>query len=75
MTLGLKAFRQKAHAGVTERSIAGDIGAALRQAGSDYWAVPIEMATGYRAHHVLGTPSERALNEGDLIHVEFGAVH
>lgn len=72
---GLEVFRQSARVGATERSIASGIESALRQSGSDYWAVPIEMASGDRAHHVHGTPSERVLNEGDLIHVEFGAVH
>lgn len=72
---GLQAFRQSTRAGVTEHRVASDIEAALRQAGSDYWAVPIEMASGDRAHHVHGTPSERALKDGDLVHVEFGAVH
>lgn len=72
---GLQAFRQSARAGVTEHRVASDIEAALRQAGSDYWAVPVEMASGDRAHHVHGTPSERVLEDGDLVHVEFGAVH
>lgn len=72
---GLLALRTTARAGVSERQIASEIERALRGAGSDYWAVPIEMASGERAHHVHGTPSERLLQNGDLVHVEFGAVH
>ncbi len=72
---GLAAFRNAARAGVSEHAIALSIEAALRRAGSDYWAVPIEMASGDRAHHVHGTPSHRLLQHGDLLHVEFGAVH
>jgi len=72
---GLAALHQAVRAGVTERAVATRIETALRRAGSDYWAVPIEMASGDRAHHVHGTPSERTLESGDLLHVEFGAVH
>lgn len=72
---GLAALRQAARAGISERAVATRIETALRDAGSDYWAVPIEMASGERAHHVHGTPSERVLQSGDLLHVEFGAVH
>lgn len=72
---GLTALRQSARAGVSERQVATEIEIALRRAGSDYWAVPIEMASGTRAHHVHGTPGTRILEPGDLLHVEFGAVH
>lgn len=72
---GLKAFRHAARVGACEREIATEIEIALRRAGSDYWAVPIEMASGDCSHHVHGTPSERVLQRGDLLHVEFGAVH
>lgn len=72
---GLAALCHVARHGVTERTIANEIEAALRRAGSDYWAVPVEMASGERAHHVHGTPTDRALRWGDLLHVEFGAVH
>lgn len=71
---GLAALRNTARAGISERVVASEIEVALRHAGSDYWAVPIEMASGERSHFVHGTPAERVLREGDLLHVEFGAV-
>ncbi|MGB7241591.1 MAG: Xaa-Pro peptidase family protein [Sulfitobacter sp.] len=72
---GLDALRHTARAGASERAVATEIEFALRRAGSDYWAVPIEMASGPRAHHVHATPGGRILESGDLLHVEFGAVH
>lgn len=72
---GLAAFRNAARIGASERAVATEIETALRRAGSDYWAVPIEMASGERAHHVHGTPTARILRNGDMLHVEFGAVH
>ncbi len=72
---GLAALRQSARAGISEREVASQIEISLRRSGSDYWAVPVEMASGTRAHHVHGTPSERVLQDGDMLHVEFGAVY
>lgn len=72
---GLIALRRSARVGVTESEITSEIENALRRAGSDYWAVPVEMASGLRAHHVHGTPTERVLQEGDMLHAEFAAVH
>lgn len=72
---GLAALRRSARVGVTEKDVASEIEIALRRGGSDYWAVPIEMASGERAHHVHGTPSKRILRDGDMVHVEFGAVY
>lgn len=72
---GLAALRQSARAGVTECDVASEIEIALRRAGSDYWAVPVEMASGTRAHYVHGTPSTRILRAGDMLHVEFGAAY
>lgn len=73
--LGLAALRHALSEGTTEHNVAMQIETALRQAGSDYWAVPIEMASGDRSHYVHGTPTDRVLQSGDLLHVEFGAVH
>lgn len=72
---GLAALSHSARAGITEGEVALHIESAVRRAGSDYWAVPVEMASGARAHHVHGTPSERILQEGEMLHVEFGAVY
>ncbi|MDI3337981.1 Xaa-Pro peptidase family protein [Defluviimonas aestuarii] len=72
---GLAALRRAAVPGATEMAVAAGIEAALRDAGSDYWAVPVELASGDRSHHVHGTPTERVLEPGDLLHAEFGAVH
>jgi Xaa-Pro aminopeptidase len=46
----------------------------MRSAGSDYPSIPTELTSGPRSALVHGTPSDRVLEPGDLVHVEVGGV-
>ncbi len=47
---------------------------AMRRAGSDFWAIPIELTSGFRTPGGHGTAREKELAPGDLVHVEFAGV-
>lgn len=71
---GLDAFRRTARPGVTEIAVAAEIEHAMRGAGGDFWAIPTELASGPRTAAGHGTPRERVIEPGDLIHAEFAGV-
>ena len=71
---GLRAARECARPGVTERRLAAEIEYAMRCAGSDYPSIPTEMASGPRSVFGHGTPTHREIEPGDLVHVEIGGV-
>lgn len=72
--IGLDAARRNLAPGITEIALAGRIEAAMREAGSDFWAIPTELASGPRSAGGHGTPRERAIETGDLVHFEFAGV-
>jgi Xaa-Pro dipeptidase len=59
---------------VSEIALAAEIEYAMRRSGSDYWAIPTELASGARSVCGHGTPRSRVLEPGDLVHVEIGGV-
>ena len=71
---GLEAMREHLAAGVSEIELAAAIEARMRGAGSDYWAIPTELASGPRSAGGHATPRERRLEPGDLVHAEFAGV-
>ena len=71
---GLAALRANLAEGVSEIELAAAIEHAMRTAGSDYWAIPTELASGPRAAGGHATPRERRLEPGDLVHAEFAGV-
>jgi len=71
---GLDAARETLAPGITEIDFATAIELALRRAGSDYWSIPTELASGTRSAAGHGTPRARAIRKGDLVHVEFAGV-
>jgi Xaa-Pro aminopeptidase len=71
---GLAAFRATIQAGKTEIAVAAAIEQAMRESGSDYWAIPTELAGGARSAGGHGTPMTRAIAPGDLVHAEFAGV-
>ena len=73
--LGLTAMCDHAAKDVTEIALAAEIEAAMRRAGSDYWAIPTELTSGTRSAGGHGTPREKRIVAGDLIHAEFAGVH
>jgi methionine aminopeptidase len=54
--------------------LAAEIEYAMRLAGSDYCSIPTEMTSGPRSVFGHGTPIDRALESGDLLHLEVGGV-
>jgi Xaa-Pro aminopeptidase len=72
--IGLKAARQALKPGITEIGLAAAIEGALRHAGSDYWAIPTELASGKRTPGGHGAPREKPIEPGDLVHIEFAGV-
>ena len=72
--IGLDAGRIHARPGISEITYCAEIEAAMRRAGSDYWSIPIEMASGPRTPGGHATPRERIMQSGDLLHLEFAGV-
>ena len=72
--IGLEAGRIHARPGISEIAYCAEIEAAMRRAGSDYWSIPIEMASGPRTPGGHATPRERIMQSGDLVHLEFAGV-
>ncbi|MBI3455611.1 MAG: aminopeptidase P family protein [Candidatus Rokubacteria bacterium] len=72
--IGLEAARQALRPGITEIMLAGRLEAAMRAAGSDFWAIPTELASGPRTPGGHATPRHRVIEPGDLVHLEFAGV-
>ncbi len=60
-------------AGKTERAISADIHHTLLAAGSDIQASPMNFLSGPRSAFAHGEPSDRMLDSGDFMHIQFGA--
>ena len=71
---GLEAARRSLRPGMSEIALAAEVEAAVRGSGSDYWAIPMELASGARGAGGHGTPRERIVEPGDLVHLEFAGV-
>ncbi|MGE0213758.1 MAG: M24 family metallopeptidase [Parvibaculaceae bacterium] len=71
---GLDAVHGKLKADMTEIALAAEIEGAMRHAGSDYWAIPTELASGWRSPGGHATPRDKVIEPGDLVHVEFAGV-
>lgn len=71
---GLLALRSHARQGVSEIAVSAAIEAAVRGSGSDYWSIPVELASGYRSAGGHATAREKLIEAGDLLHVEFAGV-
>jgi Xaa-Pro dipeptidase len=71
---GLKALQTQARTGINEMALGTEIDYALRKAGSDYPAIPTELTSGSRSAGCHGTPRNRMVESGDLIHAEFAGV-
>ena len=73
-TVGLERAKAAASPGITEIDLAGEIETAMRQAGTEYPAMPTWIHSGNRR---IGhkTPDRRVLQSGDLISMEFAGVH
>jgi Xaa-Pro aminopeptidase len=73
--LGLDAARRTLKPGISEIALATAVEGGMRGAGSDYWSIPTELASGPRTSGGHATPRERVIEFGDLVHLEFAGVH
>ena len=73
--LGLDAARKALKPGISELALAAAVEGAMRGAGSDYWSIPTELASGPRTAGGHATARERVIQSGDLVHLEFAGVH
>lgn len=72
--LGLTAMIDAIKPGISEIELASAIESTMRNAGSDYWAIPTELSSGPRTPGGHATPRARLIEQGDLIHAEFAGV-
>lgn len=72
--IGLEAARKALKPGITEIQLAAALEGAMRNAGSDYWSIPTELTGGPRSAGGHGTPRDRVIEAGELVHVEFAGV-
>ena len=72
--LGLDAARKSLRAGATEIELAAAVEGSMREAGSDYWAIPTEISSGPRTPGGHATPRHRVIVPCDIIHFEFAGV-
>ena len=72
---GLAAMRRSLRPGMSEIALAAEIEHAMRRQGCDYWAIPVELASGPRSEGGHATPRNRVIESGDLVHVELAGVH
>ncbi|HTN96035.1 MAG TPA: Xaa-Pro peptidase family protein, partial [Nordella sp.] len=72
--IGLAAAKRTLKAGMSEIEYAAEIEGAMRRAGSDYWAIPTELASGWRSAGGHAAPRPKKIEPGDLVHAEFAGV-
>jgi Xaa-Pro dipeptidase len=72
---GLDAARRTLKPGITEIALAAAVEGGMRGAGSDYWSIPTELASGPRTAGGHATARDRVIESGDLVHLEFAGVH
>jgi len=72
--LGVEAARKSLRVGMTEIELCGEIEAAMRAAGSEYPALPSLCASGWRGPGMHSTPTQKRIEKGDLVHLEFPGV-
>jgi len=71
---GLDAARKTLKPGISELALAAAVEGAMRSAGSDYWSIPTELASGPRTAGGHATARDRVIESGDLVHLEFAGV-
>ncbi len=72
--IGLEAARATLRAGMTEIEWASKIDAAMRDAGSEYPAMPTWVSSGPRSAVGHGHPTGRVMQHGDIVHLEHAGV-
>jgi Xaa-Pro aminopeptidase len=72
--LGIETARKALRPGMTEIALCAAVEMAVREAGSDYPAIPTECATGRRSAGGHATAMPKIISSGDLVHMEFAGV-
>jgi Xaa-Pro dipeptidase len=70
---GMETCCSSVAAGRSERAVSADIHHTLLAAGSDIPSSPMNFLTGPRSAFSHGEPSDRVLEPGDFMHIQFGA--
>ncbi|MEQ1951432.1 Xaa-Pro peptidase family protein [Mesorhizobium sp. CN2-181] len=73
--LGMDRFKRDLAAGATELTLAGGVYETLLSNGSGIAASPINLVSGPRSAYSHGAPTERVLQRGDYVNIEFGATY
>ena len=71
---GLDAMAAQLRPGISEIALAAAMENAVRSAGSDYWAIPVELSSGSRSAGCHATPRDKVIESGELVHAEFAGV-
>ncbi len=70
---GMETCCESVVAGKTERLISAQVHHTLLAAGSDIPSSPMNFLTGPRSAYAHGEPTDRLLEPGDFMHIQFGA--
>lgn len=73
--IGVDAIAATIAPGLTERDVAAEAHRAMMAAGGDSPASPMNFVSGERTAYSHGLPSDRVLQVGDFMHVEFGGAY
>lgn len=73
LDLGMETCRASIEVGKTERAISAEIHHTLLAAGSDIPSSPMNFLTGPRSAFAHGEPTDRVLEQGDFMHIQFGS--
>jgi len=69
----MRVFAEALSVGRTELELAGEVARALHSQGSGIAASPINLVSGERSCFSHGAPTDRRLQKGDFVNIEFGA--
>lgn len=69
----METCRDSIAAGRTERLVSADVHHTLMASGSDIPSSPMNFLTGPRTAYAHGEPTDRVLQAGDFMHIQFGA--
>lgn len=72
--LGIQAARNALHTGIMETALCGAVEGAMRQAGSDYPAIPTECSSGRRSSGGHATAMPKIIGANEIVHLEFAGV-
>ncbi|MCP5087773.1 MAG: aminopeptidase P family protein [Rhodobacteraceae bacterium] len=72
--IGWKAAQAVLRVGMTEIELAAEVEHAMRSSGSEFSALATLCATGARTPGMHSTPTNKKIEDGDVVHMEFAGV-